>query len=220
MWDEKKFFEDYRKEADKIQPDKNFVEDTVKMISKESSKGTIVTFPYRFVAIVASVMLVVACIGIWAVHNNIKKNDESKVAHEQEIFTKGLNAAANNGTDTEDSNAAANNGTDTEDSNAADDEKASVGQMAVTDSTIAEIVQMIDDSEVIVSDEEGNPLDDDQRAELKSSLIVEEKVSDMPEYGSKTTYKLIGDYMITLHITDDNYLVVDKESEQTIYRLK
>ncbi|MCR5835497.1 MAG: hypothetical protein K6G88_03195 [Lachnospiraceae bacterium] len=207
MWDEKKFFEDYRKEADKIQPDKKFVEDTVKMISKESSKGTIVTFPYRFVAIVASVMLVVACIGIWAVHNNIKKNDESKVAHEQEIFTKGLNAAANNGTDTEDSNTA-------------DDENASVGQMAVTDSTIAEIVQMIDDSEVIVSDEEGNPLDDDQRAELKSSLIVEEKVSDMPEYGSKTTYKLIGDYMITLHITDDNYLVVDKESEQTIYRLK
>ncbi|MBE5957401.1 MAG: hypothetical protein E7254_00860 [Lachnospiraceae bacterium] len=194
MWDEKKFFEDYRKEADKIQPDKKFVEDTVKMISKESSKGTIVTFPYRFVAIVASVMLVVACIGIWEVHNNIKKNDESKVAHEQEIFTKGLNAA--------------------------DDENASVGQMAVTDSTIAEIVQMIDDSEVIVSDEEGNPLDDDQRAELKSSLIVEEKVSDMPEYGSKTTYKLIGDYMITLHITDDNYLVVDKESEQTIYRLK
>lgn len=89
MWDEKKFFEDFVKESDKVKADASFVQEL-----KELEHGKVRRFPY--VKYAASIAAAAACvgIGIFAFHSGQAGNQGNPSVIEQNV---GIMA----GTDTE-----------------------------------------------------------------------------------------------------------------------
>lgn len=63
MWDEKKFFSEYKEEQDQIKPDPEFVNQLNDLVNKESTKGKVKKFPTKYIALAASLLL---CAGVGA----------------------------------------------------------------------------------------------------------------------------------------------------------
>ena len=62
MWDEKQFFEDYKKDSEQIQPDPDFTE-KLKALAQEEPK----TVPFSKARVLAAVASVAVCVGVGAV---------------------------------------------------------------------------------------------------------------------------------------------------------
>lgn len=74
MWDEKKFFEDYVNESEKIKPDERFVEELKNMAAQEKRKKAPISIT-RYVAIAASFVLCIGLAGVvWQSQNALPKD--------------------------------------------------------------------------------------------------------------------------------------------------
>lgn len=83
MWDEKKFFEDYVKESEKIKPDDRFVEQLKNMAAQEERKKKPIPM-IKYAAIAASFVL---CIGLGGVvwHNQNETAQDKTVEFSAEV---------------------------------------------------------------------------------------------------------------------------------------
>lgn len=75
MWDEKKFFSEYKEEQDQIKPDPEFVNQLNDLVNKESTKGKVKKFPTKYIALAASLLL---CAGVGAYSYQMKKTIDSQ----------------------------------------------------------------------------------------------------------------------------------------------
>ena len=190
MWDEKKFFEDFKNQSKKIQPNKEFVDRTVDLVSGNSN---VVTFRKRktaYTAVAAVLVMAIGIGGVWAT-NTFKGSDRTqKVAVETTAYDNESHAGK------------------------ADAETGSSG-VVEADGT-AEVIKLLEDKDVIVTDKQGNPLSQEQRHNLvltvsAAKVLDEEQSRKVLTKESKTEeYKLIGNYLINIKIIDGKYIIIHK----------
>lgn len=96
MWDENKFFEDFAKENDKIQPSQEFLDKMTDMVKEESFDSKIVSFNNRrkkvFTSVAAACVVAVFATGVFILTNN-----NSNVTDEQKYLAATESPSAKNG---------------------------------------------------------------------------------------------------------------------------
>lgn len=195
MWNENKFFEDFKKQSDKIQPNKEFVEKTVEMVDGGSKVVSFRKIRMANTAVAAVLVVAIGVSGIWI--SKVTKNSGS-----------GDSAVVKQTTFNQDSYAGKDSGevTGGEDNSG----------VVVEADDVTEVLKLLDDEEVIATDAAGNPLTEEQRQELetkvKSAKIPDEKeLSEISIDDSRIDeYKLIGDYMVIVKMINDQYIVIEK----------
>ena len=185
MWDEKEFFEDFKTESDKIKPDAYFVEKTVKMLNDNSSPTPIWKNKIIFTASAAVFAIVLGIVGFSLLGRGDTESSSNKIAESQVTLK-----------------------------NEARAEKSSETEVVSVDLyKLDEITQWLSDSNVIVTDVYGNPIDEEERMSLKNDIeagkyIYLEKM-DPSNNDVVGEYKLIGDRLIKLKLISDKYICIE-----------
>lgn len=184
MWDEKKFFEDYVEESEKIKPDERFVEQLKRMAVQEEKKNKPIPM-MKYAAIAASFVL---CIGLGsAVWHNQSKTAEDK---EQQVeFSAGVQAgkpSLEEGQQTDESD------TKTEEekeplTDALDSIKKGAG----------------------VRDEAGNEISQSEQEELWNLLKNAEETAKPENVRKEATYFLEAEETIEVELYTDNFIQIE-----------
>lgn len=184
MWDEKKFFEDYVEESEKIKPDERFVEQLKCMAVQEEKKNKPIPM-MKYAAIAASFVL---CIGLGTVvwHNQSKTAEDKEQTVE---FSAGVQAGK----------PSLEEGQITEESDAEPEEK---------NAPLAEALNSIRKG-ASVRDEAGNEVSQNEQEELWN-LLKNAKETVKPENVEKeASYFLEADETIEVEIYTDNFIQID-----------
>lgn len=185
MWDEKKFFEDYVKESEKIKPDERFIEQLKQMADREEKRKKPVPM-IKYVAIAASFLV---CIGlghiVWRSQNiePKEKNAEYKVE---------LQAGYQ---ETEKEDISAEEGIELE--------RDVSGQ-----ETLTMVLNYMKQGETI-RDENGDEVSQERQEELYQ-LLKEADEAEMPEDGElENTYFLEEDQMIEIEVWENGFFKIN-----------
>ena len=188
MWDEKKFFEDYVNESEKIKPDDRFVEQLKNMaVQKEKKKKPIPMIKYMAVA--ASFVL---CIGL----GSVMWHNQNAVSGEEETNKKGIEfetelQAGMQSSDQLQESSEEQASSETNDEDAITEALNSIKQGAV------------------VRDENGNELSQSQQEELWN-LLKNAKETKQPENVAKTaSYFLEGEQVIEVEVWENNFIQIN-----------
>ena len=186
MWDENKFFEDFKNQSGKIRPNKEFVDKTVELVNNGSKM-----IPFRKIRVaytaVAAIVVFVAISGLGIMSLNKDSIRTDKVTNEKNTFHQESYAGKNGDKE--------------------------IRGVVVEPNDVTEILQMLEDKEVIVTDAEGNPLTEEQRQKLtetvRSPKIPDEKKLDeiLGDDVKIDEYKLIGDDMVIIKLINECYIV-------------
>lgn len=150
MWDEKKFFEDFAKEADQVKPDAEFVNNLKEKVSKEASVRNHTSWG-RYGAVAAALLLCIIGVFTWK-QGIIPEKSEAQMQS-------GLQAGK-------------------------EDEPNADSSTIITLNTAKECLT---DEDTLVTDENGNPIDEEKRTELIG--LLEHAVSTEEEPDEDTGYR-------------------------------
>lgn len=184
MWDEKKFFEDYVEESEKIKPDDRFVEQLKNIVAQEESKKKSIPM-IKYVAIAASFML---CIGVGSVlwHQLNETEEDKTVEFSTEI------QAGNSSLEEEQV-------LDNQKFQKEDEEK---------EEPLTDALNSIRQG-VIVRDEGGNEVSQSEQEELWNLLKDAEKTEKPENAVKEASYFLEEDETIEVNVYTDNFIQID-----------
>lgn len=186
MWDEKKFFEDFVKESEEIQPDKDFVERMVLLTDEKKTRKIVPLKKAGKRLTTVAAILIFICIagaGFLALNNG----NSSEISKPQ--IRAGKKETANN----------------------SNQKSGSIEDIFSTN--LKDIQSMLKDSTISVTNETGNSITDEERKKICSMLDGAEKADRLPEnYENMVFYTLKGDADVTIEIIDDTYLVIDSNN--------
>lgn len=202
MWDEKKFFEDYVEESEKIKPDDRFVEQLKNMAAQEERKKKPIPM-MKYAAIAASFVL---CIGLGGVvWHNQSKTAEDKNAE----ISMGIQAG---------------NSLLEEEGQFSDGEQASDEKSASDEEQTSEEQQFSEKSEerepltdalnsmkqgVTVRDEAGNEVSQSEQEELWNLLKNAEETEQPEDAVKEASYFLEGEQNIEVTVYVDGFVQID-----------
>lgn len=188
MWDEKKFFEDYVNESEKIKPDDRFVEQLKNMAVQEEKRKKPIPM-IRYMAVAASFVL---CIGLGGVmwHNQNAASDE-KTTNEKSIeFETELQAGMQTSDELQESS------------------EQSVSSEANEEDAITEALDSIRQGAVI-RDENGNEISQSEQEKLWN-LLKNAKEAEQPENVVKTaSYFLEGEQVIEVEVWENDFIQIN-----------
>lgn len=190
MWDEKKFFEDYVEESEKIKPDDRFVEQLKNMAAQEERKKKPIPV-MKYAAIAASFVL---CIGLGGVvwHNQSKTAEDKK----SEISL-GIQAG---------------NSSLEEERQFSDEEQTSEEQRFSEKSEEREpLTDALNSMKqgVIVRDEAGNEVSQSEQEELWNLLKNAEETEQPEDAVKEASYFLEGEQTIEVTVYVDGFVQID-----------
>lgn len=211
MWDEKKFFEDYVEESEKIKPDDHFVEQMKKMAAREEQKkNTIPMMKYAAIAASFVVCIGLGCI-VWNIQNASSDDmasdyDKSFTAEEQTNGSDSQTASEETGDATSDSTGMWQN----EAGNEPDGLEAESDSMEIRPDT-EPIKAAVDSMKqgAVVRDEAGNEISLSQQEEL-SELLENAVEAEAPEgIAKEASYFLEGEQAIEIQVWENGFLWID-----------
>lgn len=192
MWDEKKFFEDYVEESEKVKPDEHFVQQLKQMAAQEEKKKTPIPM-IKYVAIAASFVL---CVGLGsAVWRNQSVDSEGK--GEKVEFQTGLQAGKQESEEQKGETSENNTITEGE----------IRGNNTQEESELADVLAQIKQGAVI-RDEDGNEVSQDQQQSLYELLKNVTEAEAPTEGEEQNSYIVEGDTTIEVEVWTDGYLKV------------
>lgn len=194
MWDEKKFFEDYVEESEKIKPDEQFVEQLKQMAVQEEKRKKPVPM-IKYVAIAASF---VVCVGLGSIvwRNQNTESEDKNVKYNMEL------QAGQQKTEEEDflaeSDTASENKSETE----------SESEVQPEEEILTEALNCIKQGATI-RDEDGNEVSQEKQEEIYQ-LLKNAKEAETPEgENMENTYFLEGNQTIEIELWENGFLKIN-----------
>lgn len=202
MWDEKKFFEDYVNESEKIKPDDQFVDQLKKMAAWEDAKKKSVPM-IKYAALAASFLV---CIGlgsfVW--QDQDKKSDQDNTS-----FEAGLQAGdqvSDEGQMLEEQQTSEMNESDGETSKG--EENQDYMEEEDSEEALEEALNSLRRGDS-VRDEAGNEVPQEEQEELLQ-LLKNVRAAEEPEATVETaSYFLEGEKTIEIDIYEEGFLKID-----------
>lgn len=193
MWDEKKFFEDYAKKADTVQPSPEFIEKMASLVKEESDQTfSIKKFSYAKklipVAAAACLVLVVGIGGHYLGNSNEKGMEEIQIGElagekkqeqEQQQFESFY--------------------------------------VMPKEESLQDIVEAIQEKAVL--DEQGNEIAEEEKSELLKMLLNAETTEAFEIVEPVKNYTISGTEKFTIKLLEDEQVVVETEAETFYYQI-
>lgn len=185
MWDEKKFFEDYVEESEKIKPDDRFVEQLKNMAAQEERKKKPIPV-MKYAAIAASFVL---CIGLGGVvwHNQSKTAEDKNAEISMEI------QAGNSALEEE---------------GQFSDEEQQFSEKSEEREPLTDALNSMKQG-VIVRDEAGNEVSQSEQEELWNLLKNAEETEQPEDAVKEASYFLEGEQTIEVTVYVDGFVQID-----------
>lgn len=194
MWDEKKFFEDYVEESEKIKPDERFVEQLKQMAAQEEKKKKPIPI-MKYAAIAASF---VVCIGLGSV---VWRNQSTESEDKSVEYDAGLQAGQQS---TEENDFQVENDTASENKSETESENENPSEEEILTEALNSIKQG-----ATIRDGDGNEVSQEKQEEIYQ-LLKNAKEAEAPE-GEKleNSYFLEGDQTIEIEVWENGFLKVN-----------
>lgn len=184
MWNEKKFFQDFVKESEKIQPDKEFVQQLKEMTrqheikNKEKRKRQIWMVKYAVTAVAFLICFVGGGIA-WSFYNNTGHD----VSSEESSYTIDAHAGNKNH----------------------EIQSGSFGE----ETDLEKVISLVNNNNIIIEDENGEKVSEGKREQLLKLLNQAEKSNDTIALETEyTSYFCIGEEKIEIKIYNSEYIVI------------
>lgn len=192
MWDERKFFEDYAKKANTVQPKPEFVEKMVSLVeeeSKSSSSAKKVSYIRTWVPVAVAACMVLL-LGTGGLH--LINSKEQGMEHTQMGQMAG-----------------------TEDK--LDGQMESFGVVAKEES-LQSVVEAIQKEDGIL-DNAGKKVSEEKKAELLELVLNGEATEELKKEEAVATYVISGKEDIVIQIMENNYFIVEKNNKNLYYQV-
>jgi len=210
MWDEKKFFEDYKKESGQIKPDPEFVDQLVDRIKEEgeraaTGKDNTVSFMNRKASRILTAAAGIAIVVSIAATGFFYSANPSGSSREIDL-SQSLQAGGSGDKDGSDVIAQG-------------DLSGSIGEADVQDDELMRLQTLLKDGRTVILDDEGNEISEEEKALLSAYAESAEQTAESPDQGAKIVrYHLKNqeEEEVILSIADHQYLLTDQDK---VYRI-
>lgn len=193
MWNEKKFFQDFVEESEKVKPDEEFVQQLKKMADdnelKSMNRRKMQVRLVKYTAVAASFLLCFIIGGIaWNAHEKITKNNNDETnTYTVDVHAGNKNQGVHSGF---------------------------IGD----ESDLESVIERIGDENVIMKDENGEEISSETRKNLLKLLNKAEKADEIVELEEKyTSYFCIGEKDIEIKVYNREYIVIG--DSDVVYRI-
>lgn len=190
MWDEKKFFEDFVTEADKVKPDPEFVEKMVAMAGEEKSSKVTPFQSVRKWAPAVAAACIVCMIGIG------KFMQMEQPAPNSEMEQIGMLAGKNS------------------------EELEFSESVADVNSDVLKMVKTKLDDGTLICDENHAEISQEERNELLTYAGNAVLTEDISEKEVRASYTIEGESEIEINITEDNFMIIGVGEKEFYYKFQ
>ena len=191
MWDEEKFFKDFKEEAKQVEPDPEFVDKLLSLTEQEEKKVIDFRKSYKFVAVACAAVLLCA-VGIRVLPINVTDEVEFD---ETELH-------ANNASSEQDSDVISG----------------TIGAFA--DPSLKELQELLSSQDCEILEAGERVLTEEEVCALAASVSTAKLISEQDNLGEGTWYhiKQDGETIIEFTIVDNCYLLLD--NGEKVYEMK
>lgn len=199
MWDEKKFFQDFVQESEKVKPDDEFVEQLKGMMKEENviqSKKRNNVYFMRYAAVVAAAML---CLVVGTVVWKGFDGNSKTISNDKEDYTVNIHVGQ--------------------------DSEIQSGIIGNSNSELEEAIAIVQDEKIVIKDEDGENISSAKRKQLLSQLNRAEKVENEDDLEDLQMsddecdmYICEGEEDLEIKIYEDEYILIG--DSDSIYQVK
>lgn len=199
MWDEKKFFQDFVQESEKVKPDDEFVEQLKGMMKEENviqSKKRNNVYFMRYAAVVAVAML---CLVVGTVVWKGFDGNSKTISNDKEDYTVNIHAGQ--------------------------DSEIQSGIIGNSNSELEEAIAIVQDEKIVIKDEDGENISSVKRKQLLSQLNRAEKVKNEDDLEDLQMsddecdmYICEGEEDLEIKIYEEEYILIG--DSDSIYQVK
>lgn len=193
MWNEKKFFQDFVEESEKIKPDDEFVQQLKRMTNEyelnKSQKRKKQIYFVKYAAIAVSFLLCIIVGSVaWSIYRDIPSDKHS----ETDNYTMDIHAGNNN----------------------SEIQSGVIGK----ENDLERVISLVGDNNVIVEDENGEEISEGKRGHLLK-MLNKAKLSTgtIDLEAAYTSYYCMGKEKIEIKIYNSEYIVIG--NSETVYQI-